>query len=206
MPYENWKIRAASIIALGAVRPVTPLITQALTDMATTGEDYVMLRQAAIRALGRMSRLGSVSAPHALPTLLHVAGTDQSPLVRQQAIAELLDADPSAEGVMPTLIAALKDKGGKELYSGGIFHVNVRGTALSVLREFGPAVKEAAPALVELLQEQDAPTELRENAFDMLNRIDPAAAAAVYKATLNSPESSAGRRILTALRMLVTGK
>src|SRR5205807_5807061 len=88
--------------------------------------------------------LGSMGAPEALPEILKLL-KDSDASVRVAAARALWKLDPKQTAtVVPVLIEGVKDQK----------HWAVRGRAIFVLGEIGPAAKESVPALCEALKDK----------------------------------------------------
>jgi hypothetical protein len=95
-----------------------------------------------------------------IPLLIRAA-KDKDAIVRHDAVALLGLVDAKAKGVMAAVIEALADT-----------DTNTRRAAVYSLRGFGPAAKEAVPALSEVIR-KDSSASLREQAVLTLFELRP---------------------------------
>ena len=124
----------AGVTALGAMQligePAKPYLLKALNNKLS--------RSLAVEGLG------SMGAPEALPEILKLL-KDSDASVRVAAARALWKLDPKQTAtVVPVLIEGVKDQK----------HWAVRGRAIFVLGEIGPAAKESVPALCEALKDK----------------------------------------------------
>jgi HEAT repeat protein len=139
-------------------------------------------------------------------TLLAAALNSKEPRVRHAAVHGLIDLDAKSERIFPAIKQALRaaDKESlgyalEALESLGppavpvlidaLRHENVRPLAASILGHLGPAAKEAAPALADIVG-QDRNVNARCEALLALGGIGPGAAmaASAAAAALRDPE------------------
>jgi TonB family protein len=164
-------------------------------------------RDSAIYALGKIGP----DAKGAVPVLIDLLGDGNvlpekssrlSPadlkqnarVLRSQVVFVLGKIGP-AEGVVPALIALLKNKS-----------LGVQSGAASALAEIGADAKEAIPALIAALKDADAA--VSSNAATALNKIDPESKLAVPAliALLKDKSLGAESQNLVALKFAVIGR
>jgi HEAT repeat protein len=134
--------RGQAAIALGKIGADPERVVPALVDALESSPAWGP-REELIEAMGMF-------APEAKEVIepLRAALRDESTLIREQAVKALANFAPDAKEVIEPLHGALRDE-----------YFWVREEAVRALRRFGEA-EVAAPALVELLRDQDEGTRL----------------------------------------------
>ena len=169
----------AAVTALGAMQmigePAKPYLLKALNNKLS--------RSLAVEGLG------SMGAREALPETLKLL-KDPDAGVRIAAAKALWKLDPKqSAAVLPVLIEGVRDQK----------HWAVRGRAIFVLGEIGPAAKESVPALCEALK--DKYEDIRALAAISLGNIGPAAKPAVpqLRAALEDEDRDVRAKVAKAL-------
>ena len=174
----------------GAAKPAVPLLVQ----MAGARDKDVRVRAGALNVLMRLGR----EANEAVPGLIEVLQAKADDMEIKSGVCGVLAAiGPEARPAVPALIAALKEKGPGRMIVNGIWAggnempeadsvtaaVSLFAPAAGALGRIGPGAKEAVPALLQALDNEDR--EIRESARKALKRIDP---TAVPSAETSAPE------------------
>ncbi len=148
------QVRAHAAAALGAVGAPSKKVVPALAELLKD-EDPVVRRQA-VQAIAAIRPGPQVTVPLCVKML-----EDSDPGVRSRILSAISDAGPAA---IPGLIEALSND--KAAY-----------WACVLLRDLGPAAKEAVPALIERLK--DERPDIRREAVLALASMDAAAESAI---------------------------
>jgi HEAT repeat protein len=82
-----------------------------------------------------------------VPALAETFQKEKNSERRREALEALVELGPDARAALPTLIAAVKEKGGGEFP-----HSEFRHEAATALIHFGPDAKAAVPDLIDMLQ------------------------------------------------------
>ncbi len=128
-----------------------PSTLEALAEVTNDRDEYVRL--AALRALGQtFGRKKGVYRDLLVPVVIKKL-QDDSPGIRLEAAAFLGNLGPSAAGVVPALLAALKDPRNEET---GVRDYYIPRTVIEALRQCGTPPGVLVPALIELLPKAQA--------------------------------------------------
>ena len=119
-----------------------------------------------------------------MPDLLNAALRDQDANIRELATVAIEQMEAVSGETVDFFVTALQDK-------------EVRSLAASALGKYGEKAKEAAPHLIEVLQEED--TQFRLAVASALGRMGPSAVDAVPVLIKLLRDQKAGRRAAFAL-------
>jgi len=125
------KVRCHAALALGAIGPAAKDSATALAELLKDPE--IAVRRSALRAIKEIH-----PGPQAMIPILTKMLQDSDPTLTGRVLNAIADAGPEA---VPGLKAALKDE-------------KARYWALVILRDIGPAAKDAMPEIVETLNDK----------------------------------------------------
>ena len=196
--------RVPAVYALGSIGNVPGDVKERIKRDARGADD--VLQTVSIWALARWSP-GNERLIRRATELLIERLTDEDPRAREAAARALIDLDPDPEIARPLMtkamalaspealddildaLASLGEKAVPRLAE-ALKHEEVCAKAAAVVARIGPAAKDAVPALIEALGDENPQT--RNEVLFALAAIGPGAEAAVPAATdaLNDPDAN----------------
>ncbi|NQU21814.1 MAG: HEAT repeat domain-containing protein [Candidatus Nealsonbacteria bacterium] len=194
----------AAAYALGSIGPEAKTAEAKLKELADAEDSPQMLQTVCLWALAKINPDDEEFAKAAVPRLIEaLKAPDQ--MVRETAAQALIDLDPDPEITRPlfdklmeeaspeavnTILDALASLGENAVprLIKALEHADARARAAAIIARIGPAAKEAVPALIEALKDENAQT--RCEVLFAIAAIGPDAKEAVAAAidSLGDPE------------------
>ena len=173
----TWNMRLHAINGLGALGPLAKNALPSLTASLSDKQRFVRVQAAC--ALLRIDPKNADAVRALASALKERDPSFPDGFNRMGAASAACDLGPLAKGVVPELIALLKEP---------MIHVQVPQTAIHALASIGPDAKEALPILLERMKTNDATD--RWQAAEAVVRIDPknADAIRILKKIVNDPQ------------------
>ena len=160
--------------ALGSIGPEAKTSEAKLKELADAEESPQMLQTVCLWALAKINPDDKEFAKAAIPRLIEALKSPKQP-VREAAARALIELDPDPEITRPLMdklmeeaspeavndildaVASLGENAVPRL-SKALEHADARAKAAAIIARIGPAAKDAVPALIEALKDENALT------------------------------------------------